>query len=100
MTIKLITLKPAHVFIGDVEECSPSLIKIKFPAQVLVTPTEQMGSQITFVPFNQFSEEFKTGIYIATENVLCTTTPVKELYNSYNEVFGSGLQVVSNLHGI
>ncbi len=96
--IQLITLKPAHVFIGDVEACSPGLIKIKCPAQVIVTPSENMGSQVTFVPFNQFSEEFRTGIYIGTENVLCTTTPVKELYNSYNEVFGSGLQVVSSLH--
>lgn len=98
--IKLITLKPAHIFIGDVEHCYNGTIKIKYPAQVVVMPSETMGSQVIFIPFNQFSEEFKTGIEIDTDNILCFTTPVKELYNSYNEIFGSGLQVVSSLHGV
>jgi len=98
--IKLITLKPAHIFIGDVEDISPSLIKIKYPAQVVVMPSETMGSELNFIPFNQFSEEFKTGIYIETSNILCVTTPVNELYNAYNQAFGSGLQVVSSLHGV
>jgi hypothetical protein len=48
-----------------------------------------------FVPFLEFSEEFKKGIVIHYDDVLCITNPVVELQNQYNQYFGSGIQIAS-----
>ena len=100
MTIKLITLKTNHTLMGTVEESDKvSFITIKEPVQVVNvpprTPNEQPG--IAFMPFLEFSKEFKTGIKIDTKDILSITTPVLELENQYNQVFGSGIQIATSL---
>jgi hypothetical protein len=48
-----------------------------------------------FSPFLDYTEEFNLGIEINKSDVLCVTTPSRELENQYNQVFGSGIQIAS-----
>lgn len=93
MTIKLITFKTAHTILGDVTEFSGGYT-VKEPVQVIMQPSKE-GPMMAFAPFLEFSQEFKTGITVSEDDVLCITTPVRELENQYNQVFGSGIQIAS-----
>jgi len=98
MTIKLITFKTNHTIIGETDEELTnklfSSFKIKQPVQVVVQPTKE-GPMMGFAPFLDFAEEFLTGIELSKSDVLCATTPSRELQNQYNQVFGSGIQIAS-----
>jgi hypothetical protein len=48
-----------------------------------------------FAPFLDYAEEFASGIELNKADVLCVTTPSRELENQYNQVFGSGIQIAS-----
>lgn len=93
MKLKLITFKTNHTILGEVTE-EKNHLKIKQPVQVIVQPTKD-GPMMAFVPFIEFCEEFKTGIVIHYDDILCTTHPVVELQNQYNQYFGSGIQIAS-----
>jgi hypothetical protein len=96
--IKLVTFKTNHTILGDVDE-KGNLIYIKNPVQVVVVPPRSASDPggIAFSPYLEFSEEFRKGIPIKLDDVLTITTPVRELENQYNEVFGSGIQLASSL---
>lgn len=98
MAIKLITLKTNHTLIADVSE-DKEIFKLKEPAQVVAVPPKSATDEggIAFSPFLHYCEEFKTGITIYKVDVLSVTTPVTELINQYNTVFGSGIQIASTL---
>lgn len=79
------------------EELSNKLFdsfKVKQPVQVIVQPTKE-GPMMGFSPFLDYAEEFNSGIEINKSDVLCVTTPSRELENQYNQVFGSGIQIAS-----
>ncbi len=100
MTIKLITLKTNHTLMGSVDESDKvSFITISEPVQVVNVPPRAANEQagIAFMPFLEFAQEFKTGIKIDTKDILTITTPVVELENQYNQVFGSGIQIASSI---
>ncbi len=67
---------------------------IKKPVQVIVQPTKE-GPMMGFAPFLDYAEEFVSGIELNKCDVLCVTTPGRELENQYNQVFGSGIQIAS-----
>lgn len=96
MTTKLITFKTTQTIIGEIittpEDSLDGKIRIKYPVQIIVQPTQQ-GPMMGFAPFLEFSEEFKNGIVFNKDDVMTTTTPVVELINKYKEVFGSGIQI-------
>ena len=98
MTIKLITFKTNHTILGDVDEQLSNKLfndfKIKKPVQVVVQPTKE-GPMMGFAPFLDYAEEFVSGIELNKNDVLCVTTPSRELENQYNQVFGSGIQIAS-----
>jgi hypothetical protein len=50
-----------------------------------------------FAPFLDFAEEFTTGIKFSMDNVLCITTPSKDLENQYSKMFGSGIEIASSI---
>lgn len=95
MTIKLLTFKTNHTIIADVE-LDQHGYRVKEPVQVVMQPSKE-GASVGFAPFIQFCEEFRTGIKINTEDVLCETTPIMELENQYRELFGSGIQIASTI---
>ena len=96
MTIKLVTLKTNHTLIADIDCVDDNTITLKEPVQVVVQPTKD-GPMMGFVPFLDYAQEFNTGIKMTMDNVLCLTTPSRELENQYNQVFGSGIQIASTI---
>lgn len=91
--IKLITLKTNHTLMGEIEERIGSFV-IKQPVQVVTQPSKD-GPMIGFVPFVEFAQEFKTGFILDVNDILFVSTPVVELENQYNKMFGSGIQIAS-----
>jgi len=98
MTIKLVTFKTNHTIMGDVTE-STSTITIKQPVQVVSVPPRSATDpgSVAFSPFLEYADEFKTGFTIKNEDILITSTPVRELENQYNQIFGSGIQIASSI---
>lgn len=94
--LKLVTLKTNHTLLGDVTE-NECTISIEQPVQVVSVPPSQQNPQggIAFAPFLEFTEEWKSGVEIELFDVLTINTPVVELRNQYNTVFGSGIQIAS-----
>ena len=80
---------------GDLTETS-SMFIISKPVQVVMQPTKD-GASMGFVPFVQFCDEWKTGIVIKKDDVLFESTPVIELINQYNDMFGSGIQIATSI---
>ena len=96
MTLKLVTFKTNQTLIGEIVNESSTSITIKQPVQVVVQPTKE-GPMMGFSPFLEFAEEFKTGIPLPKDNVQCITTPMTELANQYNQIFGSGIQIATSI---
>lgn len=94
MTIKLVTFKTNQTLLAEIDCTSEKEISLKEPVQVIVQPTKE-GTVMGFAPFLEFASEFKTGIKISMDNVLCLTEPVRELENQYNKVFGVGIEIAS-----
>lgn len=93
MEIKLVTLKTNHTLIGSVE-IKEQTVLIKEPIQVFMQPSKE-GMQLGFGPFLDFSLEHKTGISFSMDDILCITTPIVELQNQYNQIFGSGITIAN-----
>ena len=98
MTIKLITFKTNHTIMGEVTEQTDS-IKVKQPVQVVSVPPRSATDpgSVAFSPFLEYADEFKTGFTINNADILVTSTPVRELENQYNQIFGSGIQIASSI---
>jgi hypothetical protein len=94
MSNKLVTFKTNQTLIGNVVEQSKETITIKEPVQVIVQPSKE-GPMMGFVPFLEFSQEFKTGITFNTSDILTINNPVTELENEYSKIFGSGITIAS-----
>lgn len=94
MSVQLLTFKTQQTIIGDITE-DGDFYKIKKPTQVYIQPSQEDPSRtmMGFAPYLEFCEEYLTGIKIPKEQVLTITTPVKDLLNQYNKVFGSGIQM-------
>ena len=104
MTLKLITFKTNHTILGDVTDLPGSgKVNITKPVQVISVPPSQSNPQggIAFSPFVEYSEEFKsTGYDIDRADILFVSTPVRELENQYNQIFGSGIQIASSIPNV
>ncbi|MCK9369319.1 hypothetical protein M0R04_05220 [Candidatus Dojkabacteria bacterium] len=96
--VKLITFKSGMTILGDVT-VNDLYVEVKQPVQV-VSQQSQSGPMLGFVPFLDYTVEFAIGIPFMTEDILTTTSPVRELLNQYNKIFGSGIEIVSSLKGI
>ena len=96
MTTKLVTFKTNHTILAEIELGIGNEILIRKPVQVVVQPTKD-GPMMGFAPFLDFAEEFTTGIKFSMDNVLCITTPSKDLENQYSKMFGSGIEIASTI---
>ena len=93
MSLKLVTFKTTQTILGNYS-VDGNEVTIKEPVQVIVQPGKD-GPMLGFAPFLQFAKEFEDGIKFNLSDILCVTTPVVELENQYNTVFGSGIQIAS-----
>ena len=98
MTIKLLTLKTNHTLMGKVTE-ELTEVTIKQPVQVVQVPplAKNDPGSIAFAPFLEYATEFKDGFKIKKDDILVTSTPVVELENQYNQIFGSGITIASSI---
>jgi hypothetical protein len=98
MSIKLITLKTNHTIMGGVDVFD-TYITIKKTVQVVTVPPSVQNPQggVAFTPFVEFAQEFRTGFKIYNQDILFISTPVVELENQYNEIFGSGIQIATSI---
>lgn len=73
---------------------------LKHGVVVLLVPPQSESDRmtVTFSPFLNYTKEFKTGIEIRKSDILATTTPMPDLLNRYNEIFGSGIVLASSLN--
>jgi hypothetical protein len=95
MTVKLLTFKTNQTILADVTE-QDNVVLAKQTVQVVVQP--QNGQPMMgFVPFLEFTQEFKTGITFNKSDILTINTPVVELQNEYNRLFGSGIEIASSI---
>jgi hypothetical protein len=95
MTVKLLTFKTNQTILADVTE-QDTVVLAKQTVQVVVQP--QNGQPMMgFVPFLEFTQEFKTGITFNKLDILTINTPVVELENEYNRLFGSGIEIASSI---
>lgn len=81
---------------GDIDERG-SIVKVKKPVQVIVQPGKDGSPMMAFAPFLEFTIEFESGVDIQFNDILCITTPVRELENQYNKMFGVGIEIVSSM---
>jgi len=95
MTTKLVTLKTNHTILAEIKFVNQNEVVIKKPVQVVMQPSKE-GPVMGFVPFLDYSNEFESGVTLNMSDVLCITTPIRELENQYNSVFGSGIQIASS----
>jgi hypothetical protein len=96
MTVKLITFKTSQTVMADVDnDKAATIVTLKKPVQVIVQPTKE-GPMMGFAPFLDYAEEFNTGIEISKADILCVTTPSRELENQYNKVFGSNIDFLAH----
>jgi hypothetical protein len=98
--IKLLTLKTNHTLLGNVEDLPEfNYVTIKEPVQVVQIPPRAANDtgSIAFSPFLDYTNEFRSGIQIIKNDILTTTTPILELENQYNSIFGSGIQIAKTL---
>jgi len=95
MNIKLITFKTNHTIMGEMISENDTSIKIKHCVQVVMVPPSAQNTQggVAFSPFIEYAEEFKTGFEIKKDDILMINSPIIELENQYNTVFGSGIQI-------
>lgn len=96
MTLKLVTFKTNQTVLCETDCTNENQLVLKKPVQVVVQPSKD-GPMLGFAPFLEYAQEFSTGIKVPMESVLCITTPVVELENQYNQVFGSGIQIASTI---
>jgi hypothetical protein len=94
MSAKLITLKTNHTLLGDIDCTKENEVVVKKPVQVIMQPTKE-GPMMAFAPFLDYAEEFTTGIELYKSDILCVTTPNRELANQYSKMFGSGIEIAS-----
>jgi len=98
--VKLLTLKTNHTLMGNVEDLPEfNYVTIKEPVQVVQIPPRAANDtgSIAFSPFLDYTNEFRSGIQIIKNDILTTTTPILELENQYNSIFGSGIQIAKTL---
>ena len=99
MNVKLLRLKSGEDIIADVTLVdTEDTIKVKNPAVIMPMGQQQPGGQMSmgFGPGAPFAEEKE--FEIPRDWLVYLSTPSKDLFNSYQQMFGSGI-VVPDMKG-
>ena len=94
MNVKLLRLKSGEDIIADVTLVdTEDTIKVKNPAVIMPMGQQQQGGQMSmgFGPWAPFAEEKE--FEIPRDWLVYISTPSKDLFNSYQQMFGSGIVV-------
>lgn len=92
MSIQILKLITGEEIIGD---CSTHEITttVSKPCSIQIVPSRSNPEQpmMALVPYAAYTENHC--IDIDVEKIIWMEPPVKELYNQYNSIFGSGIQL-------
>lgn len=94
MTVEIIKLMSGEEIIGDVINISnSSTVTIKKPCVLQMVPSRNNPEQpmMALFPYAAYTENHS--ISVDKAHVLWSERPIKELYNQYNSVFGTGIQL-------
>lgn len=90
MTIQILKLVTGEELIGDVEQNGNFSIKQPCALQMVVSRSDGTPS-MSMIPYAFYVEGHV--VNISKEYVVWSAKPVDEVYNQYNRIFGSGIQL-------
>lgn len=92
MTVQIIKLVSGEELIGDIDH-STDRVKIKKPCVLQLVPSRSNPEQpmMALIPYATYVEEHI--IEVNEDKVIWVQKPIKELYNQYNSIFGTGIQL-------
>jgi hypothetical protein len=87
--IKIIKLTTGEEIMGDVNED----YAIREPAILQMVPsrTDPNKAAMALIPYSPYSKNNR--LELNAEHIIWESEPVEELYNQYNSIFGSGIQI-------
>jgi len=90
--LKIIKLVTGEEVIGDTSSVDSSLI-LKKPAVLQLVPSrsDPTKASIALIPYAPYSDN--STLEINPDHVVWETKPIEELYNQYNSMFGTGIQI-------
>lgn len=90
MTVQILKMVTGEELIGDVEQNGN--FTIKKPCFIQIMAGREPGqTMMGLVPYAPYVEDHT--IVVPREAIIWVANPVKEMYNQYNHVFGSGIQL-------
>lgn len=91
--IQVIKLLSGEELVGEIS-IKDSKVTIKQPCYLQMVPsrTDPSNPMMALIPYAMYLEDHS--VTIDEKNVLWSGKAVTELYNQYNKVFGSGIQIV------
>jgi len=94
--IKILKLISGEELIADVVESNGTFTLDK-PCALHMVPSRSNPEQpsMALIPYAAYTEDHK--ISVNSSSVVWSETPLKELYNQYNSIFGNGIVVANNL---
>lgn len=92
--IKILKLVTGEELIATVKENNDGLLLDK-PCVLQMVPSraDPQQPQMALIPYAAYTVDH--AVTVSKSSVVWTEEPVKELYNQYNTIFGSGLVVPS-----
>lgn len=91
MTIQIAKLITGEEIIGDFDLNGNYLIKKPCALQLVPSRSNPEQPMMALIPYAPYTEDHT--ISVGKDKIVWIETPVKELYNQYNSVFGTGIQL-------
>lgn len=91
--VRIIKLLNGEELVGEIESRSEGTLRVKNPMRIIAT-REGLG----MAPYSVLSEDVLFNIN--GDHVTCISSPEKEILNSYNSKFGSGIVIPTNNSGL
>ena len=88
--VKIIKMTTGEEIIGDMNQVGDN-ITVTNPATVHLVPGEGGRMGVAMVPFAPYAEE--DSFMFSLDHIMTSYTPGTDLYNQYNQRFGSGIVV-------
>lgn len=91
MAIKIIRFNNGEEIIGDMKTNGDYITCIN-PAQIVMVPSQIQGqTSMALAPFMPYTKTKSFEFHV--NNIMTFAEPIEQLYNQYNQIFGSGLIV-------
>lgn len=93
MTIEVIKLMTGEEIVADTFDTATKMLTLKKPCIIQLVPSRQNPEQtmMGLFPYAAYVEDHT--VEVEKTQIVWRAKPVKELYNQYNNVFGTGIQL-------